>query len=99
MPTFSLVVLFGVGAHAFDRLSQVSHVQALPARHGLGAFPADPFEFVLDGGDLAAQLGRVGGGDQALDALSGGVVDVALAACRAVFGVVFQHTHGVRGWS
>ena len=90
MPAFSLVVAFGVGAHALDRLSQVSHVQALSARHAFGASAAEPFEFVLDGRDVAGQLGGVGGGDQILDARPGGVVDVALAAVGAAFGVVFE---------
>ena len=86
MLAFLFVVLFGVGVHAFDRLSQVSHVQALSARHAFGAFAAEPFEFVLDGGDLAAQPGGVGGGDQIFDARPGGVVDVAPAAVGAPTG-------------
>lgn len=91
MLAFLFVVLFGVGVHAFDRLSQVSHVQALSARHAFGAFAAEPFEFVLDGGDLAAQPGGVGGGDQIFDARPGGVVDVAPAAVGAAGRIVFQY--------
>ena len=53
---------------------------------------AEPFEFVLDGRDLAAQLGGVGGGDKILDAFAGGVVDVAGSAVGAAFGIVFQYS-------
>ena len=57
VPVFLLVVLLSVGVHAFDRLSQVSHVQADVARHVFGTVPADGLEPVLDGRDIAGQLG------------------------------------------
>lgn len=88
MPAFLFVVLSGVGAHAFDRLSQVSHVQARATRHGLGAFPADLFETVLDRDDVAVQKGRVDGGEYRLDAHAGLLVDVAGAAGGPVGGIV-----------
>ncbi len=86
-----LFVLCGVGAHAFDRLSQVSHVQSVAARQGLRPVAADVFEPVLDGGDVAAELGRVGRGDDRLDASARGFVHVSLASPGPVGGVVFQY--------
>lgn len=91
MPAFLFVVLSGVGAHAFDRFSRVSHVQAGPACHVLGASAAEQFEFVLDGRDLAGQLGGVGVGDESFDARAVGRVNVAGSAVGAVGGVMFQH--------
>ena len=91
MPAFLFVVLSGVGAHAFDRLSQVSHVQAGPACHVLGASAAEQFEFVLDGRDLAGQLGGVGVGDESFDARAVGRVNVAGSAVGAV-GVYFVNS-------
>ena len=70
MLAFLFVVLFGVGVHAFDRLSQVSHVQALSARHAFGAFAAEPFEFVLDGVDAPDELRGVRRGDDPFDLLA-----------------------------